>query len=121
MKKFILFSLLGLWGLHISAQNFDLQVAAELDLGVPVGQFRAVPVNLGGGSPKAIAAMYSEDAEIDPYIGMFFFPKNTLKIVMFDEHGTELWKKDLGPGLVPGIWFSPIFAFDLDQNGEDEI
>src|SRR5690606_28419560 len=85
------------------------------------GQFRAVPVNLGKDQPKAIAAMYSEDAEIDPYIGMFFFPKNTLKLVMFNENGKQLWKKDLGPGLVPGIWFSPIFAFDLDQNGEDEI
>jgi hypothetical protein len=65
--------------------------------------------------------MYSEDAEIDPYIGMFFFPKHTLKIILFDEGGSIIWKRDLGPGVVPGIWFSPILAFDLDQDGSDEI
>lgn len=107
--------------LNLIAQKYDLQVVAEINLGVPVGQLRAVPVNMGNDQPKAIAAMYSEDAEIDPYIGMFFFPKHSLKIVMFTENGKELWKRDLGEGVVPGIWFSPIFAFDLDQNGEDEI
>lgn len=107
---------------HFSfAQNFDLQVFAELDLGHKLGQFRAVPVSLGENQPKAIAAMYSEDAEIDPYIGMFFFPKHTLKVMVFDETGKIKWKRDIGEGVVPGIWFSPIFAFDMDQDGKDEI
>lgn len=121
MKKLKLLTVLVLISLNLIAQPYDLQVVTELDLGVPIGQLRAVPVNLGEDQPRAIAAMYSEDAEIDPYIGMFFFPKHTLKIVMFDENGKQLWKKDMGGGVVPGIWFSPIFAFDLDQNGEDEI
>lgn len=103
------------------AQKYDFKAIVEVNLGVPLGQLRAVPVSLGKDKPKAIVAMYSEDAEIDPYIGMFFFPKHTLKIILFDEAGQVLWKKDLGSGVVPGIWFSPIFAFDLDQNGEDEI
>jgi hypothetical protein len=105
----------------LNSQDYDLQIVKEINLGVPVGQLRAVPVNLGNDQPKAIAAMYSEDAEIDPYIGMFFFPKHTLKVILFNEYGQVLWKKDLGEGVVPGIWFSPIFAFDLDQNGADEI
>nr|MBI1229358.1 polysaccharide lyase 11 [Cytophagales bacterium] len=121
MKNGYMFVLAFLFCIKLSAQDYDLQVVAELDLGVPLGQFRAVPVDFGKDKPKGVAAMYSEDAEIDPYIGMFFFPKNTLKIVVFDESGRQLWKKDLGTGVVPGIWFSPIFAFDLDQNGEDEI
>lgn len=121
MKKLKLLTVSLLISLNLVAQEFDLQVVTELDLGVPIGQLRAIPVNLGGDQPKAITAMYSEDAEIDPYIGMFFFPKHTLKIITFDENGKQLWKKDLGGGVVPGIWFSPIFAFDLDQNGEDEI
>ena len=121
MKIIILFLLSFSIGMSAAAQNYDLHIAAEVDLGVPVGQFRAVPVTLGNDRPKAIAAMYSEDAEIDPWIGMFFFPQHTLKIVMFDEHGKVLWKKDLGKGVVPGIWFSPIFAFDLDKDGTDEL
>ncbi len=107
---------------HFSlAQDYDLQVITEIDLGHKLGQFRAVPISLGENQPKAIAAMYSEDAEIDPYIGMFFFPKHTLKVMVFDEKGKIIWKRDLGEGVVPGIWFSPIFAFDLDQDGKDEI
>lgn len=97
----------------------DLQPIAQIDVGSPIGQLRAVPVNLG--DRKAVCAMYSEDAEIDPYIGMFFFPKHTLKLIMFDVQGKILWKRDLGEGVVPGIWFSPVFAMDLDQNGDDEI
>ena len=75
---------------------------AEVNLGVPIGQLRAVPLNMGNNQPRAVAAMYSEDAEIYPYIGMFFFPKHTLKVIVFDENGKELWKKDLGKGVVPG-------------------
>jgi hypothetical protein len=103
------------------SQSYNLQVVSEVDLNHPIGQLRAVPVSLGANGPKAIAAMYSEDAEIDPYIGMFFFPKHTLKIVVFDTQGKVLWKRDLGEGVVPGVWFSPICAFDLDQDGRDEI
>jgi hypothetical protein len=119
MRKYILIFCF-LLTIRLQAQTFDMQVVAEIDLGIPLGQLRAVPVSLTDGR-KAVAAMYSEDAEIDPYIGMFFFPKHTLKIILFDEGGSIIWKRDLGPGVVPGIWFSPILAFDLDQDGSDEI
>ncbi len=66
------------------SQKYDLKAIVEIDLGHALGQFRAVPVSLGKNRPKAIAAMYSEDAEIDPYIGMFFFPKHTLKMMVFN-------------------------------------
>jgi hypothetical protein len=103
------------------AAAVDLAVLAGIDLGQTIGQFRAVPVELGPGRPKAVAALYSSDAEIDPYIGMFFFPKSTLKLALFDETGRIQWKRDLGPGVVPGVWFCPVFAIDLDQDGADEI
>ncbi len=121
MNKWITTLAMVLLGYTLLAQDFDIQVIAEVNLGAPIGQLRAVPVSLGEDKPNAIAAMYSEDAEIDPWIGMFFFPKHTLKIVLFDETGKLLWKRDLGGGVVPGVWFSPIFAFDLDQDGKDEL
>ena len=105
----------------VFAQTYDLEVITEIDLGHELGQFRAVPISLGEEHPKAVVAMFSEDAEIDPYIGMFFFPKHTLKLMVFDVDGEIIWKRDLGEGIVPGIWFSPVFAFDLDQDGKDEI
>lgn len=121
MRFFIIILWFAIIGGEVFAQDYDLQVVAEVDLGHKLGQFRAVPISLGENQPKAIAAMYSEDAEIDPYIGMFFFPKHTLKVMVFDEKGNIIWKRDLGEGVIPGIWFSPIFAFDLDQDGKDEI
>lgn len=122
MKKLVLLIALFLALQHpIISQKYELTAVIELDLGHKLGQFRAVPISLGTDKPKAVAAMYSEDAEIDPYIGMFFFPRHTLMVMVFDVNGKVLWKRDLGGGVVPGIWFSPIFAFDLDEDGRDEI
>ncbi len=42
-------------------------------------------------------------------------------VCRFDDRGKIQWTRDLGPGVVPGIWFCPIFSFDLDQDGTDEI
>src|SRR5690554_188487 len=117
---FIIFTFI-LSASSVLGQNFDIKVVAEINLGTSIGQFRAAPVDMGENNPKAIAALFSEDAEIDPWIGMFFFPKNTLKLILFDETGKILWERDLGDGVVPGIWFSPLFAFDLDNDGIDEI
>ncbi|MFP4144977.1 MAG: hypothetical protein ACOCTI_04205 [Phycisphaeraceae bacterium] len=101
-------------------EPLDLAVLAEVDLGQEVGQFRACPVRLPDGR-RAVAAIYAGDREIDPWVAQFFFPKDTLKLIVFDTAGEVVFRKDLGPGMVPGIWFSPIFAFDMDQDGADEI
>lgn len=119
MKKTAVILLILMVCNQLTAQNFDLQPVVQLQLAEKIGQFRSVPVIIGG--EKAICGMYSEDAEIDPYIGMFFFPKHTLKLVLFNENGEILWRRDLGQGVVPGIWFSPLYAMDLDQDGDEEI
>ncbi len=101
--------------------KFDLHVLLELPLGSPIGQLRAVPVSLGKDKSRALLAVYCADAEVDPYVEMFFFPKDTLKLALFTQEGEFLWKRDLGPGVVPGIWFCPVFPFDLDNDGVEEI
>jgi hypothetical protein len=103
----------------VHAQSFSIKPVMEFKLAEKIGQLRACPVTLG--NTHAIAVMYSEEAEVDPWEGMFFFPKHTLKVMVITTSGKILWKKDLGNGVVPGIWFCPIFAFDLDANGSDEI
>lgn len=115
--------LAGLWfcGAVATAASIELAELTKIDLGQPLGQFRAVPVSLGPQEAPAVAALYGSDAEIDPYIGMFFFPKGTLKLAVFDVTGRVRWQRDLGPGVVPGIWFCPIFATDLDHDGIDEV
>lgn len=121
MPWLVLLALMGWLACVPGAAPIDLAVLAEIDLEQPIAQFRAVPVELGSNQLPAVAALYGSDAEIDPYIGMFFFPKSTLKLAVFDVTGRIKWKRDLGPGVVPGIWFCPIFAFDLDEDGVDEL
>jgi len=101
------------------AQTFDLQPVLELNLGLPLGQCRAAPVNLG--DEEGIFLAYCEDAEIDPYVEMFFFPQHRVKLAIFTLDGRQLWQKELGPGVIPGIWFTPFFPFDLNADGADEI
>ncbi|QDU88548.1 hypothetical protein Pla175_19260 [Pirellulimonas nuda] len=103
----------------------DLPITLEPVLSVQlegaVRQLRAVPVALGPDRPLGFLTIHSADAEIDPYIGMFFFPRSTLKMTLFTEEGEQLWQRDLGPGVVPGIWFCPVFSFDTDRDGVDEV
>ena len=71
---------LSMLGGTVADSAIDLAALTEIDPGQPIGQLRAVPVNLGADKPKAVAALHGAEAEIDPYIGMFFFPKSTLKL-----------------------------------------
>ncbi len=98
---------------------FDLQVVLQSNVGTNLGQCRAVPVDMG--DEQGIFLAYSEDAEIDPYVEMFFFPRHRMKLGVLKLDGTWLWKKELGAGVIPGIWFAPFFPFDLDGDGVDEI
>jgi rhamnogalacturonan endolyase len=45
----------------------------------------------------------------------------TYKIEAYLNDGTFLWQKDLGPGIEPGIWYSPMIVYDLDGDGKAEI
>ena len=43
------------------------------------------------------------------------------KIEAYLSDGTFLWRKDLGPGIEPGIWYSPLIVYDFDGDGKAEI
>ena len=51
----------------------------------------------------------------------FRWPKDTLKISAFTLEGEHLWQHDVGKGIIPGLWYCPVFPFDLDGDGRDEI
>lgn len=98
-----------------------LDAVAETSLGSPIGQLRAAPVRLGQGQPRGVLVVYCADFDVDPYVEMFFFPTDTLKMALLTQRGEVVWKRDLGPGVVPGVWFCPVLPFDLDGDGADEI
>jgi hypothetical protein len=92
----------------------------EFDLGEEnIKIFSMVPVNIGNGK-RAFLCVFSKD-DVDPGEEFFHFPKDTLKFSLFDEYGKKLWTKDLGEGVIPGVWYCPVLPFDLDKDGIDEI
>ncbi|MBN2451603.1 MAG: polysaccharide lyase 11 [Lentisphaeria bacterium] len=103
-----------------SAAAVQLESLLQVSLGQPVMQVRARPIRLGGGARGFLLA-YCADFDVDPYIEMFFFPTDTLKLAVFDDRGERLWCRDLGRGVVPGMHFCPIQTLDLDGDGADEV
>lgn len=45
----------------------------------------------------------------------------TYKLEAYLADGTFLWRKDLGPGIEPGIWYSPFVVYDFDGDGKAEV
>lgn len=45
----------------------------------------------------------------------------TYKLEAYLSDGTFLWRKDLGPGIETGIWYSPFVAYDFSGNGKAEV
>lgn len=98
-----------------------LTALREYHLGSRLGQVRSVPVRLAGRPENAVLFVYSSQPNIDPWPELFDFPKDTLKMALFSESGMLLWERDLGTGVIPGVWFTPFISFDLDGDGTDEI
>lgn len=100
----------------------DLAILTEVALGQPVGALRAAPLSLGGGgAPPAVLVAYSADYDVDPFHEMYFHPTDTLKLCAFTAAGEVVWRRDLGRGVLPGMWFCPVLPFDLDGDGADEV
>lgn len=45
----------------------------------------------------------------------------TYKIEAYLSDGTYLWTADLGPGIEPGVWYSPFIVYDFDGDGKAEV
>jgi hypothetical protein len=98
-----------------------IEPVVTVSLGTAAGQLRAAPVSLGAGAPRAVLTVHAADYDVDPWTEMFFFPTDTPKLTLFTAAGEIVWRKDLGRGVVPGMWFLPVLPFDLDGDGVDEI
>ncbi len=117
MRQLLIFLLVSITA--AAARPVELVKLFRYEIGHPIGQCRAVPVRIK--DKAAVLLIHSKDAEIDPYVAMFFFPEHTTILTLISFDGEKIWSKDLGPGMVSGIWFLPVFPFDLNQDGSDEI
>lgn len=48
-------------------------------------------------------------------------PQETIKLEAYNSEGKFMWRRDVGPNVRPGVWFSPFVVFDLDGDGKAEI
>ena len=58
---------------------------------------------------------------VDPGVGGPNLTGLTYKIEAYLSDGTFLWRKDLGYGIEPGIWYAPMVVCDLDGDGKAEV
>ncbi|WP_152032819.1 polysaccharide lyase 11 [Ereboglobus luteus] len=113
------FSVFNLSFLRAAEPRSAPYVAREYNLRVPAKLTHAAPVNLGGGQ-RGFVFLFSEESNVDPFEGSFFFPKHPPFLAVFTEAGKELWRKELTYAL-PGTWFIPVLPLDMDGDGIDEI
>ncbi len=99
----------------------NIKCLKEFDLGMQLGQMRSVPVALGKDMPAGVLFVYSTQENLDPWPELFNYPKDTLKMSLYTIDGVPIWTRDLGTGVIPGVWFAPFISFDLDEDGVDEI
>jgi hypothetical protein len=99
----------------------QLEVIVEVNVGSPIRQLRAAPVCMGHDQEEAVIAIHSSEGNIDPWHQVFRFPSDTYKLTLFNKQGQILWQRELGKGIIPGVWFCPVFPFDMDGDGVDEI
>jgi hypothetical protein len=46
---------------------------------------------------------------------------DTIRLRAIRADGTLLWTHDMGWAINPGVWYSPVYVYDADQDGRDEI
>jgi hypothetical protein len=73
-----------------SLDSIRMEKLLEVDTGQALGQLRSMPVRLGNGEDKAFLAVYGADFDVDPSVNMFFYPKDTLKMMVFTAQGDIL-------------------------------
>jgi len=104
----IVVSLMVFWPhVYASAADYNFQEIWQFNVGTKLGQCRAVPLDLG--DEDGIFLAYCEDAEVDPYVEMFFFPKHRMKISVYTRSGKEVWTRELDPRCDSGYLVCAVF------------
>lgn len=102
----------------------DKQVAlrplVDIDVGHPVKEFRCVPVQLSSNPGDRLLLVHSAK-RFDPAMDLYDGETDSVKLTLVTGDGNVEWRIDLGPGVLPGVWFCPVFPFDLDGDSTDEI
>lgn len=102
-------------------EKFVLDTLFEATVANEMRQLRAVPVRMGADTDDALLCVHSGHPGIDPGQNHFTLPTDTLKLTLVTAGEEIAWTHDIGEGIVPGVWFCPVYPFDLDGDGIEEI
>lgn len=89
----------------------------RLNDGVKAGKIALADLN-GDGTYDYI--IRTPESNVDPGMPGDTTGK-TFKISAYLSDGTYLWTYDMGPGIEPGIWYSPFIVYDFDGDGRAEV
>jgi len=98
--------------------SIDLDVCLELNLKQQLEQFKTMPAVLMGGQ-RGIVAFYSACYDVDASYDMFILPTDTLKVMVFNDKGEILWKRELS--VIAGPPWYTFRTMDMDGDGVDEL
>lgn len=62
-----------------------------------------------------------QSAGNDPSVGAWQTYSETMKLHALRSDGSRMWTHDYGWGVVQGIWYSPVYAYDADEDGRTEV
>lgn len=97
----------------------NFEILKTYNLGMKPNQVRSCECDLGYEKGRFFA--YSESENVDPCQAYVYPWQKPMHIAMYGNKCQQLWHRELSLGLAPGIWFTPFIAFDLDEDGVDEI
>jgi len=100
--------------------NYQLEPVLDFDMRHPLYAFRTVPIRIGH-DKKTFLSFYSANHSIDASPGMFTYPTDNHRIVVWSETGEIIWKQALHMGNIPSMAFGNFWACDLNRDGIDEI
>lgn len=114
------------------AREGDILGRVSLPANAPVRNYISIPLQGDYEFNKVAMADLNGDGQydyiikqpgssIDPGGGYWRPSTESYKIEAYLADGTFLWRKDLGPNIETGIWYSPMIVYDFDGDGRAEV